>query len=66
MTVLLVVIWLVFSKTVKDGGYMDDFVVGPNKLIGNMIANGNWMKDSKDSKDEHPNRYGRRWSWSPE
>ena len=65
MTAVIVVTWQVMSKVIKDGGYLDDFVAGPNQLIGHMIANGNWQKDEEESKDDHPNRYGRRWSWDP-
>ena len=65
MTAVIVVTWQVLSKVIKNGGYLDDFVAGPNQLIGHMIANGNWQKDEEESKDDHPNRYGRRWSWDP-
>ena len=65
MTVVVVVTWQVFSNKIKEGGYLDRFANGPNKLIEHMIANGNWKTNLEASKNRHPNRYGRRYSWDP-
>lgn len=65
MLALTVVFWQAFVNTIKNSGHFDDFVEWPNQLIGHMIANGNWRSNPSDSKDGHPNRYGRRWSWDP-
>ena len=50
---------------IKGSAALDNFVTGPNELIGHMIANGNWKTNSNQSKEDHPNRYKRRYSWDP-
>lgn len=65
MIVLGVLIMQTVINIIKGNASLDNFVTGPNKLIGHMIANGNWKTDLKQSKDDHPNRYKRRYSWDP-
>lgn len=65
MVVLGLFIMHLIINGIKGSGALDNFVEGPNKLIGHMIANGNWKTDSNQSKNDHPNRYKRRYSWDP-
>ena len=65
MIVVGVFMMQLLINNIKGNASLDNFVVGPNKLIGHMIANGSWKTDTNQSKNDHPNRYKRRWSWKP-
>ena len=65
LALVLTVFFHSVIKVIRDGGSFDNFASTPNKLIGHMIANGNWKRNEMASKNDHPNRYGRRYSWDP-
>lgn len=65
LALVLTVFFHSVIKIIRDGGAFDKFASTPNKLIGHMIANGNWKRNEMASKNDHPNRYGRRYSWDP-
>ena len=66
MLVVAAVLMQVSWNKIKTEGYLDAFVTLPNEALGNMMSNGNWILEKDASKNHHPNRYGKRWSITPE
>ena len=62
--VLIVLAQLVLNQ-IKNNKYVEDFAKGPSQVLANMISNGNWKKDSEESKSAHPNSHERHYSWDP-
>lgn len=66
---LLAVVLLMLTKLsfnqINRGGYLNDFVSGPNQYIARMLENGNWKIDLEQSRQAHPNQGARHSSWDP-
>ena len=57
LAVFLLFLFQLATKTLKDNDYLKNFQATPNKILVNLIENGNWEPDTDKSRELHPNQY---------
>ena len=57
LAVVLVSLFTLMTKTLKDGDYLNEFHDGPTKLLKSMVQNGNFELDEDKSFELHPNQH---------
>ncbi len=62
LAVVLIVIFQVATKTLRDSNYLEHFQKAPNQIFVNLIENGNWEPNTFQSKKHHPNYLNRHYS----
>ena len=55
LALVLMIIFHVSTKTLKDSGSLENFQRTPDVILTNLIENGNWKIDPNESRKYHPN-----------
>ena len=57
LAVVLITLFQIATKTLRDNDYLKNFQDTPNKIFVNLIKNGNWEVDETASRGLHPNQH---------
>ena len=64
LSVALITLFQIATNTLRDSDLLRNFQDVPNKILLNLMENGNWKVNQKDSKSFHPNHH--RLHYSPD